>query len=127
MVIRYSIEDLLAIGEKVILRECVSRYETPIVMNPLEFQLMQLQQLQRLQSQFGNHLHIQMEADVFEPCDMSHQEPLASSVADFFKKAQQVFYPLDDSYVNAIGDGVDPRKARFLCDVEAELFSHRSD
>lgn len=118
MVIRYSIEDLLAIGEKVILRECVSRYETPVVMNPLEFQLMQLQQLQRLQSQFGNHLHIQMEADVFEPCDMSHQEPLTSSVADFFKKAQQVLYTQEDHY---FGHVIDPRKARRLSDVEAEL------
>lgn len=77
MVISYSIKELNAIGEMVILKEIISRVQAP-------------------------------------PDD----QQLTSSVAEFFRKAQQNFYSQTS---------IDPTKVRRLSEVEAELVGGRQN
>lgn len=110
MVICYTIKELNAIGEMVLLKECISGQQAAVTNTNknlqqefLQFQ-QQFQQLQR-----GEQLH--MNGDY-----QQSYEPLASSVADFFRKAQQNFYAQTN---------IDPTKVRRLSEVEAELTGRR--
>lgn len=109
MVIKYSIKELHAIGEMVILRDCSSKIQ-PAAIDPIQYQLMQLQQLQGQlnTSQFDIQLHIGRETD--------KSQDLTPAVADFFKNAQRNFYSSAE---------IDPTNIKLLSEVEAELFGNR--
>ena len=109
MVISYTIKELNAIGEMVILKECISRMQPTSMSN---FQLEFLQFQQQLQQQLGHQIEVNL--DLQKP----QEQHLTSSVAEFFKKAQQNFYAQTS---------IDPTKVRRLSEVEAELIGGRRD
>lgn len=115
MVIRYSIEELNNIGEMVILRECIKSKnqkeectnKANKLMQDCEFKLMDI---------------CQQEMDIHRMAQPQHQlpdstSPLTSSVAEFFKKAQQNFY---------LKTNIDPTKIRRLSEIESEMVRGRT-
>lgn len=99
MVIRYSIQELTAIGEMVILKECISNAQKNDNKNFPEKFLQFVQECQKLNQSMENS-----------------QDQLTSPVAEFFKRARQNFYP---------STSVDPTKVRRLSEVEAEIVRGR--
>lgn len=138
MVISYTIQELTAIGEMVLLKECISRVNneaqqnhqppsdviqpaTSTTTSATEFLNEFAQYQQKLtypigfnrdsrRPQYQNHHYQPQQQQQYQvqPSD----PPLTSSVAEFFKKAQQNFNPTNT---------IDPTKVRRLSDVEAEL------
>lgn len=124
MVISYTIPQLNEIGEKVLLRRCISKMQpqehqhqqdftidlTPTTNHNFEQEFLLFQQ--QLQQQLGHQIPVNREISG------SYDQPLTSSVADFFRKAQQNFYAQSS---------IDPTKVRRLSEVEAELIGNRRD
>jgi len=106
MVISYSIKELNAIGEMVTIKECLSRVQSNNENNNSPFECLQSQ----LQQQFGHQIKLNRES-------CPNHGPLTSSVAEFFRKAQQNFYAQTS---------IDPTKVRRLSEVEAELIGRKS-
>lgn len=136
MVISYSIKELNAIGEMVILKECISRLPTeqisrqpspPIVTTTVRYQPATstvksasdfLNDFAQFQQQLGQSVQINRDQNQNNWQSQYREPPLTNSVAEFFKKAQQNFNPPTT---------IDPTKVRRLSDVEAELIGNRSD
>lgn len=124
----YSIKELYAIGEKVILQECLSRMHTAdgsynnnnnntdhnlgshFQQELLHFQL-------QLQKQLGHPITVNSKSEEMSQQD-HRQQQLTSSVAEFFKKAQQ----------NSLCEpSFDVSKVKLLSEVEAEMLGDRRD
>lgn len=122
MVISYTMDELLAIGEKVTLEGLMagSRYG---LNDTKEADIYEFSELHKL-TQVNITDHIQQicrMSSQFTKDDQGRQEPtseeLAESVVEFFRKAQQNFYAKTS---------IDPTKVRSLSEVEAELISQRA-
>lgn len=135
MVIKYSLAELNAIGEMVLIQECISRVPQyhQVYMPDSTTNMESAQMNHSLNSisadnflqdyaQFQHHLDqsIQLNRDISWQQQHTHmlqrqkQEQLTDSVAEFFKKAQQNFHPQTNGKESIT-------KARRLSEVEAEL------
>lgn len=134
MVISYTIDELNAIGRKVILQECLSRVQQNQQQtngsnnfNNNNFQLELLQFQQQLQKHLGHPITVNSRSEdnsKHEQQQQNHiyhnqqQQQLTSSVAEFFRKAQQNFL---------CEASLDATKVKLLSEVEAELIGDRQD
>lgn len=116
MVIRYSIQELNAIGELVIIRECLSNAAREREGSEKFQKFMQECDLHIKKYQIEMDIHRLTQPQDQSP-DSSSQNQLTSSVAEFFKKAQQNFY---------VSTSIDPTKIRRLSEIEAEIVRGRS-
>lgn len=111
MVIRYSIEELNNIGEMVILKECIkSQNKVEECTNNAKKLMQDMMDI------------CQQELDINRLAQPQNQlpdstSPLTSSVAEFFKKAQQNFYAKTS---------IDPTKIRRLSEIESEIVRGRT-
>jgi hypothetical protein len=146
MVIKYSATELIAIGEMVILKECISRIPSQTQHHETEPQYQQVYvpssqdtfTTQKTSSsssisadnflqdfaQFQHNLDqsIQLNRDInwqseVHKTQQEQQQKLTNSVAEFFKKAQQNFHPNP----NSSQPDSSSTRARRLSEVEAEL------
>lgn len=147
MVIKYSAPELIAIGEMVILKECIARipnqqqsqqelepqyhhvYVPPTSQDTFIPQRMSssisadnfLQDFAQFQHNLDQSIQLNRDISCQEQATKAQQEreqqKLTNSVAEFFKKAQQNFHPNPSS---TQADSTSTR-ARRLSEVEAEL------
>lgn len=101
MVIRYSIQELNAIGEIVILKECISDARTTPNNEHANKLLKFMQECERQMNK----------------CQQDTDVRLTSSVAEFFRRAQQNFYT---------STSIDPTKIRRLSEIEADIIRDRT-
>lgn len=124
MVICYTIKELNAIGETVILKELLARLQPDYVQpSGPQFvnyhqQYFQQQQQQSIDFNKSSHQLISNMELENQQSAAGQQDQLTSSVAEFFKKAQQNFYAQTN---------IDPTKVRRLSEVEAELIGGSRD
>lgn len=124
MVITYSIEELHSIGNMLSLKQCIDQHkiqkQPPPIQLRNEFQE-NLIHLQRHLEMLGHPIQVSDGRSItnqfqhHQQPDQS-QQPLTSSVAEFFKRAKQ------NSHFSI---SIDPTKVRRLSDVEAELMADR--
>lgn len=111
MVISYTIQELNEIGQRVILQECSSRFQQTNgskIYNNFQQDLLQFQQ--QLQKHLGHPITVNSQSE--DQSQNEHQQQLTSSVAEFFRKAQQNFL---------CEASLDATKVKLLSEVEAEL------
>lgn len=126
MVISYTIKELNEIGQRVILQECFARMQPPHQQtngsknynNNFQQELLQFQQ--QLQKQLGHPITVNSQSEEQLQHEHHHhrQQQLTSSVAEFFRKAQQNFL---------CEASLDATKVKLLSEVEAELIGDRRD
>lgn len=150
MVIKYSADELIAIGEMVTLKECISRTPNQHDLEPQYHQVyvpsaqdqptygasasskipsnsISADNFLEDFAQFQHHLSqsIQFNRDIkmqLQDPSQNQEQQLSDSVAEFFKKAQQNFHP-PSSIGQADSTTSTASKVRRLSDVEAELLS----
>lgn len=132
MVIKYSIPEMLAIGEKVTLEQCftpaganqvssttlphsVSDYDQASIINR-NFQR-DLIEFRKQLLELGHPIQVSRDyTATYESCHNCQDQQLSESVAEFFRKAQQNFYT---------NTAMDATRVRRLSEVEAELIGSR--
>jgi hypothetical protein len=146
MVIKYSAPELIAIGEMVILKDCIARAPDQRKQQESEPQYHQvyvppsqdtavapqrtcstsispdnfLQDFAQFQHTLDQSIHLNRDINWQNQTIKSQrdqQQKLTSSVAEFFKKAQQNFHPTP----NSVQADSSSTRARRLSEVEAEL------
>lgn len=121
MVITYSIEELHNIGNMLALKQCLEQNSNISIVKNVQDYEESLLHLQQQLHMLGHPVQVMPKPPIYADqletmisTTTNRNQPLASSVAEFFKKAKQNFHP----EIN-----IDPTKVRRLSEVEAELIS----